>query len=588
MLRTDSPEEKLAKLFVGASVTRIIFVDDDFDADDDALVLSAVLEKLEKDCYLVDVLDLLASFGIHVFDVTGQPHEKDVIANSLRAFWDVAEEGAKCDLCDKIGLPDTRQDTKAVSRKLEEIALEIEALTVNCFSIKDWDHNKESILGKVDGDDGSNTLIFFDKDLKYSAYGEDGGNTLINEVLESGNDSLFPGIFTGEATDVNEELEKTVELSGQGILAPVVGKYRIYDMEKFKQGVELFLVLNGLDALKRLIVEAYCDTAEISQLFMAEADYYTAYEAVCGSKREGVFLGDELRRILERLHFERYGGLIRDRYVCDRKAKMLDNIANISLPDILHVSDEKRNEVRRKDTYVEGAQLSWSGMPIDIGDIFKITDTAENTRYYILLSQPCNLAVRSNGKRTASPKSLTLVQIKEDNGEGSLDVQEKRGRVYRDIVPIVGEWANCYIDFAEQMHIPPEILDLCVCDPSGRSRIATTTTKNPRTVEPGWERLLVKLREKYTGQIGEYARLTALLPSEMDPDNKAVLEQVILRNAFGLNDCWLGIEMASDNEVAYGIERIGRLRESYSHGLLIEYARYQSRPGYPSSLLGSN
>jgi hypothetical protein len=580
MPHTNTATEKLNELFRDANISKIIFVDDDFDAEEDTVVLSGVIASVSDGDYAESTLKHLDSFGMRVFDATGQPHPGETIDNEIRTFWDNANESRKKDLCDAIGMPDTRQETKTVSHKLREIVVEIE---VECLSVETWDGKKQDLLDLETEGNPNNILIFFDRNLKYTAYGEDGGNTLVKEVLESKNKSLLPGVFTGEVVDANGELEKTIELSRQGILAPVIGKHRTNGTCEFYQGIELFLMLNALDELKRIIVDTYCNTGEVKRLFMEEADYNVVHGAVQGARNEGVFLGDELHRILKRFHFENYEDLIRDRYAHSRKAKLLNCLENVLLSDILQVPAEKVNEVRRRDIYVDAARLSESGVPIEIGDVFEITDANGKASYFILLSQPCSLVVRSNGKRQGNPKSLTLVQIKEGEAD---DKQEKAGRIYRDSVSVIAGWANSYIDFGEQLHLPPWLLDLCVFNSGGCSRLVAETAQNPKTVEPGWGKLLEKLKKHYTQQVEAYTQLIELLPPDMDTTNKEALEKALFAYALGISNAQIKIEMLPTDGVSFGIKRISRLRESHSHGLLTQYARYQSRPGYPAPLLG--
>ena len=67
-------------------------------------------------------------------------------------------------------------------------------------------------------------------------------------------------------------------------------------------------------------------------------------------------------------------------------------------------------EIQHKELYENPSYINKNHLPIELGDIFK-----KGSKKYILLAQPCDLMIRSNGKREPELIRVPLIEINKDD-----------------------------------------------------------------------------------------------------------------------------------------------------------------------------
>ena len=123
-----------------------------------------------------------------------------------------------------------------------------------------------------------------------------------------------------------------------------------------------------------------------------------------------------------------------------------------------------------------GEYINTHHLPIESGDIF----TTGGSNFFILLSQPCELMMRPDGRRSRSFNDGLLIRI-----------TNKQDKERFFCTPELEYWKydsgnRFYVDFREKNIIKLCILDLCVFNSCGKS-IFYNNEPCPGKVLPAWQ-----------------------------------------------------------------------------------------------------
>lgn len=213
-------------------------------------------------------------------------------------------------------------------------------------------------------------------------------------------------------------------------------------------------------------------------------------------------------------------------------------------------------------------------IPPMTGDIFYV-----NNKYYLLAGQECDLSIR-NGKRNNPIAELLPINLLTNHDMGKF--KEKYG--YERIVlgnfkTILGDITSIAIDCTQRHIIDNEILDICIFNNSGKSKI---NLDNNLTLE---QKCLLPIEwESYFESIKK--RMTKLVKiKENITNNSDVLEfgveDIIESMGASHNDRLMSIiDFSCDNkELNYNVQRICRIK---NHMLLANklYLEYRGRQAF--------
>jgi hypothetical protein len=271
----------------------------------------------------------------------------------------------------------------------------------------------------------------------------------------------------------------------------------------------------------------------------------------------------------------------------------IDSVANKETKHIFEKSIV--NSFFQDESYIQGTVINGLLTPLQNGDLFCVNEKA----YYILLCQPCNLAIRSKGKRSNDYDIGFLVPLLDRETDDFIDsqlrivrsseetaIEETITNVKKELKDFFSNYQsyysaiNCSIDgkrmcaaINKYSTISLSLLDYATFSEDGKVII----NKTPSLRLHRNQKLLAKNHKSKFEKIGDYGSLL----EGLDQDCAITLKPKIKSLAFSLL-LKLGIKPNYENsQYIFPIQRIGHLREPYSSDLLIQLSHYISRTGFP-------
>ena len=211
-------------------------------------------------------------------------------------------------------------------------------------------------------------------------------------------------------------------------------------------------------------------------------------------------------------------------------------------------------------------------MPIELGDIFQKTS---GNRKFILLAQPCDLMVRSDGKRRHTVYEAVLAEIETPSNDQNKHLAFEHGDIYK--LPYFDEITGDehYVNFSKTHSVKLCILDLCVYQKDGSAKISYGQTC-PETLIPSWKNHFSKINRDFEKVIKRYKEL------QEKGIKKDILNMILPKSSNEKSTLFKAkIQLSKKEEsISYDCKRIGRLCQPRSGELLTKYANYISRMAF--------
>ena len=228
------------------------------------------------------------------------------------------------------------------------------------------------------------------------------------------------------------------------------------------------------------------------------------------------------------------------------------------------------NSIQSQELYEDGAYINSINLPLEIGDIFQKTGS-ESSKFYILLGQPCDLMVRSSGKRgpMLEGKVVPLIEVKEVTGSENPEFTSE--------LPFFDETGKKYFAHLNRVHFT-EIsnLDFCVFNKNGEAEIALQDTYDLKLI-PSWQKRYVLLREQYSKCI---EKIDFLAPEEQEAAESKKKKKDIIQKVFSSKPPFKVDVNFQNQRISFGVKRVKRLNKERAYGLLIAYSSIVGRPAY--------
>lgn len=223
-------------------------------------------------------------------------------------------------------------------------------------------------------------------------------------------------------------------------------------------------------------------------------------------------------------------------------------------------------------------------LPLDLGDIFKLHPVGSQPstlwggdRYYILLLQRCDVALRAGGgtpgSRNFDPPHLTLYRLK----KVAANAKPRRDtRLTYPIAYLVPGSENAWeIVFGDRITVPTMALDFCALNTSGES--VFDLREHYEDLDQGLSlaarEMVAKYRTRATDLLQRYGAVAE------KTDESLVLEEVAA-SLLGASQPWtpLAGRISLDSQrLAYGVSRIARLRDPDVQDALDQLSAVQGR-----------
>ena len=559
------------KLFENIGVSRIIVVDDEYS--------TANVE---------DLLGICAEIGPTLS--AELPHLNEVEFDAPRAIWtDRVREAweslevtrrqelmasaraagaAEPPLVTSDNMVEEIDDATAAS-SMEDLLNGLEDCEYITLSFGEWNLRSVSFLAD---ENASSTVLLFDRDFSQEDEGTaNGGFELIREAqaTEMGYCGLISHTIQKDS-EYNAWLELPEEHNLDRDRFVIISKARLTgDAEDYYGflGMLRLVVLNDrIKVVKSRTWSIFQDSVDKAKEAMGRLSVLDFDNMVFeSSRREGVWEPDTLFRIFSilmrreaglRLHEDEISSVVaQTRSVSDMPEEIAEAVREAS-------PSRAALRIQRFELYESGDDLNRSYAPIELGDIF---ETESNRKRYILLAQPCDLMVRSKGKRSYDAKlgrTAALVELVEKKPRDAMSWEE---------LPFydnqIGQ--SAFAKFSKAHQVQLAVLDLCAISADGSATIQLDAASPELLIAP-W-----KVRYKELSRIFKTAHG---LWESLEEKQVNLQLKLLTMPTFSTT---VRVDAAVHGKtVQYSLKRVMRLRQPRSGALLTRFAQYQARAAF--------
>lgn len=446
-------------------------------------------------------------------------------------------------------------------------------------------------------------LLLFDKNLDNSKDGTEIAKIALS--MTNADSFSYCGIIS-QSFSIDKEFDERVKY--EHLFYPI-SKYRINaineDYELFVEGIKNTLWLKHIERVKAITCDIAEESVKSCTEFIKTIQPPTFDKIVIGSsQKEGARELDTMVRLMSII--------IEDTI----RTELLKNIKNGNSSDIYEHFNaiEKINETKIKSATPNTQQIidiqqresinsinTVNGLynPLQNGDIFTIND-----KYYILLCQPCNISLRSKGKRSGKNGFLVplTTELEENNHEISeifkelkkqfthnniqlnIDGYKKQineltnsAKLHHAKLPFLLDNQQYYALLNKYVTIDLDIFDYATFSDDGIVRIGVETRNELHSNQKHRKKILDdiysdwKIVEHYLSTLKLEEEIYTLFRKKMQPN---------CLHKLGIN------YTTKDNQVyTLPIQRIGNLKDPFSSTLLRQLSQYISRTGLPNSFI---
>lgn len=398
--------ETTINLLEAENIAHIIYIDDKFDIEGQKEVFKARLNELKN------TGNHITSDTFNGIDWTApQPKFESSILN----LWEKTENKSALlfDVC-------THTEDEDNSNIIP--ALEIK----NCYGEKiklmtpdDWIKDKYKVIQELE--ENKKALCLFDFEFQSGNKLTNGRNgvqlakSLIDE--EDYMEKIVCGIFSHKFTEEQEDefREKYSEDYNIGLEKfYTISKRRFaFDpqISGFAEGIKNLLLLPYVEQLKTESLTVLTESNRKAGDRIKKMTPKTFNQIIQKSSlKEGVWEISTLFRLYGLLSKEENYNMIAEPTVRQNFNESIKKIREIDLKDTGYnstVRNQQLIDLRNSELYLSGNIINKLHLPLTNGDIFSIKG-----KEYILLVQPCNLALRANGKRDYDYDTGMLIPLK--------------------------------------------------------------------------------------------------------------------------------------------------------------------------------
>lgn len=478
-----------------------------------------------------------------------------------------------------------------LARKDQEVADSLTRLFppdvgIRCLSPLEWKQSKDQLTNRASQD--SRLLCLFDHNLEqspeFASEGERSGIGLIRDVVASGNtDNIFCGLLTHTIASVDDEMVVWRKLANENGLRLdqflPLAKIRVTgeDPTLLADGIKKTMLNTFCEKLKEAATVVFRDACAEACTKIQELDVYDFDHMVLRSSYdEGEWEANTLLRILQ--IFER--DAVRRKMLdmagpFERAVEDARKIGNVKISSGDGPGYMRITKIRRQELYEEEDVIRHS--PLQVGDLFAEIENRDSTRF-VLLAQPCDLFVRSTGKRRNSDLIVPLVPIRDRLQYKKLkDKKQDYWRTHASMPYLdPGSEDAGILEFAETCFVNVRVLDLAVFDVGGECRLNVDEEAiDLPQLSSGWQIYAKDLMDRFKGYRAELDQLKPRLEAVQDEEWRERLWQLMVPRAF-LNGRDIRRTYAG-GLFRFDLQRVGRYRAPESEKLLRAYTQYLSR-----------
>lgn len=558
-------------------------------------------ENVSLICYIDDRADIDSSKPnftgsiSSIYDEEDKPQELNFIDWTIKPkqrfeqyvsdLWDKSSEPEKKDYFHRLSI--YNDDSNTIP------ALEIEELLkdkIRLFSPKEWVADDYKIFKELE--EGNKLLCLFDIEFTNGAKLEDGrdGLDLAKHLLDSEHNSkCICGVFS-HLFSIEEEDEKRQEyIATKGLPEKqfyTISKNRFaFDpkISAFAEGIKNLILLPYIEDLKEKSIESF--KASLTQAIdkISKVSPKTFNQIVQKSSlKEGIWEVNTLFRLFNIISKEEN---LNNISIEANRASFSDGIKKIRSVDAIQTGynnleiNQQLFDLRKSEIYLNGSIINPLHFPVSNGDIFSI-----NNKEYILLVQPCNLAIRAKypleGKRAYDYKNAILVPIR----EGDISKLSSVTNVKIESPGLTGKIK--YADFSNFKIASLDLIDLVVFNETGEAVIdmKIENYKNELIHFPWLKRYtyIHKEFQKFEKGLINFNNLKAThtIPNNSNDYNS-------LKTFIYAPECLKDLKINGPDIYDFGtkifkfkLKRVSHYKSPYSDDLLQQFMQYLSRNAF--------
>ncbi|CAN7438222.1 hypothetical protein [Mesorhizobium sp. LjRoot246] len=569
-----SPDEnsaRLAQLFHRLNIVKIVFVDDKAEVQTDVGAIVKVL--------------------------AGKPTASDALARffpgvELALDNEALQEqvGARLGELDTEGLTALRDVLAAQTEDSAERealgrlqTLLPETTMAHLLTPHAWHDRRAELIAECSED--RRTLFLFDQELEVddANLGFAKGSDIIRDMAEKEKAGFGTRWFCGMLThtvDKGDEvaswrrLEKEEKIDLRFFMP--IAKANLDDAPAFYAAVYRTLINTYCETMKGLASSAFGAALKDALERFSDLDPIDfEHMIVKSSEVEGVSELDTLIRLYGIIQKDQVKAhILQHAAVGDFSlaARTVKEIADIGR-ELSATAQERLHKLRWEELYESEQLINGYNDPLRNGDIFEVGE-GEGLKLWVLIAQPCDLMVRSNGERVREDnfKVAVLAPLRrrplgetapKDGLSFSLDHYDHDGA------------QSAVVQLADATPANLHVLDLAVLNKDGRCQLGAASDPALSLPSKAWENRDGKLRShfsKVTKQI-EDAR-TAHKDAVATLLAAAVIPRGSPKKAFAKYGSY------DSGGFAYPIRRCGRIRDPLAASLLTAYSRFLARDAY--------
>ena len=568
MKRHNSPEEVVVEVFNQLNIKTIVCIDDWYSSHSKIEVIIGWLAKALVGGQLSECSSLFPDIP---FNADNDEIWKSALSDEWSRLTPEERELKSKAIGISLGYLDDRDDRALAQLDRYLVGLP-GAPSLVSLTPDQWIDQKSNIVESSSPDE--RVLCLFDQDLTGVGLSDQAGIELLQETtLTSACDEerVYCGLLSHNFSPSEEEVswrqvEKEHGVSLEKFLP--ISKQRLEDPFEFAHAIKLSAMNRTSEQLKGMardvIDEARAYSADqLNDLTVNDFDHVI----VRSSQEEGVWEIYTLFRIFG--IFEYRARRDKALEVSRRQAftlltKKLRNFGSINT-SLDKPPSSRIWAIRRTELYDEN-YINQQFQPVELGDIFE-----SDEQKLILMAQPCDLVLRSDGVRKLRSGTLIPIIFLAKRPEASEAYAECP--YFSDDAH--GRW---YLDFQKAVDISLDVLDLATFREDGECRFHLSGQMPDDLFHP-WKFRYNFLSEKFNKLMKVIEHTLSALQAiySTEENQKEVLDQLL--SVFSLEGDSFTPKY-SEREFIFSLRRVGRLLEPLASDLLTRYETFRARRAF--------
>ena len=539
------------ELLAAVNISKVIVVDDEFELKIEDL-RAAGMSVIGQ---TIDVAE------IGEVDFSSEPENwRRELSDSWRTLGPVEKRTALEDLCKKSSTPLPIPGDLHLFNDLKP-GIDFRGLTPD-----EWELEKDSV---IDAGANSPMLVLFDRDLG-TGKSNDGHRLAVDLYTADHGGHIWAGLLTNTVEVANEGSvwkefsDENADYADRFIL--LSKKHLVDDATSFPEALRVVLISQPASTLSNQVETAITSYVKDVALEIKRLSPPEFERIVFGlAKDEGVWEVDVLLRLFD----ARLRSNVRD--------ALHDNLAVRQSTQLLRQLSEPRGannpvsveaqQIYRDELYETPEHLNRFHLPVELGDIYQKTTGQE--KQFVLVGQPCDLMVRTNGKRTPDLSFVTLLPIRLDDPNKANPDSKTHRPVFE--LPAFEGGNPAWVEIDRPCLVPVESVDYCALNDDGRG-LAPSPGKPPDWIVPSWKQRWDRLAEQ-----------AEILRQKLEGNNNS--ERITkIKAQFGVRPGCKAKPSIEDDNFNMGLIRIGRILSPYARALLTNYSAHFARDAFEPAI----